>query len=278
MSRWIQILGLSVVLSAGCGATVNVEEERAALLARDREWSAASADTERFVSFFSADGSLLAPGMPIVTGRDGIRAVHAEMAAAPGFSVTWEPTTATVSAAGDLGQTMGSYQAKSASGSETGKYVTTWRKEDGQWMVTADIFNPDAEPSVPHAMVVPNSLKWGPSPPGLPAGAEVSVVSGDPSQAGPFVLRARVPAGYRVPPHWHPTTEHLTILTGTVALGMGEKWDEASMTTLAAGGFATMPAEMRHAFLARTAATFQVHATGPFTINYVNPADDPRRK
>jgi quercetin dioxygenase-like cupin family protein len=87
-----------------------------------------------------------------------------------------------------------------------------------------------------------------------------------------------VPAGYTVPAHWHPTTENITVLSGTVALGMGDKTDPAAMTTLAAGGFAVLPAEMRHTFVAKTAATFQVHGMGPFAITYVNPADDPRLK
>jgi uncharacterized cupin superfamily protein len=79
-------------------------------------------------------------------------------------------------------------------------------------------------------------------------------------------------------PHWHPGDENLTILSGTVALGMGETWDDATLQSLSAGGFAAMPAGMRHFFMARTAATFQVHGMGPFAVNYVNPSDDPSLK
>ena len=165
---------------------------------------------------------------------------------------------------------------------EKGKYVTVWQKQpDGAWRVTNDIFNADAAPKPPagtHTMRAPNALTWGEAPPGLPAGGRVSVVSGDPTQAQPFVLRAQVPANYRIAPHWHPTTEHITVLSGTVALGMGDKFDEGAMQTLSAGGFASMPAEMRHSFMSRTAATIQIHGMGPFAITYVNPADDPRTK
>jgi hypothetical protein len=59
---------------------------------------------------------------------------------------------------------------------------------------------------------------------------------------------------------------------------MGETWDEASMQSLGSGGFVILPREMRHSFLAKSPATFQVHATGPFSITYVNPADDPSQK
>jgi quercetin dioxygenase-like cupin family protein len=165
---------------------------------------------------------------------------------------------------------------------DKGKYVTVWKKQpSGEWKVAEDIFNSDAAPQAPaaqHVMVEPTGLTWQPGPPGLPPGAQVAVVSGDPTQAGPFVLRARVPAGYRVAPHWHPTTENLTILSGTVAMGMGTEFVEASMTQLPTGGFATMPAEARHYFLAKSAATFQVHGMGPFAITYVNPNDDPSRQ
>ena len=103
------------------------------------------------------------------------------------------------------------------------------------------------------------------------------MLSGDPTKSGPFIIRAQVPAGYRVPPHWHPTDENLTILSGTVALGMGETFDETKMEATPAGGVVVLPAEMRHYFMARTAATFQVHGMGPFAVNYVNPADDPSK-
>ncbi len=68
------------------------------------------------------------------------------------------------------------------------------------------------------------------------------------------------------------------MLTGTIALGMGEQFDQAALTDLAPGGYATMPADVRHYFLAKTAATFQVHGMGPFVVNYVNPADDPSKQ
>jgi ketosteroid isomerase-like protein len=279
MSRWIFVLGLGAVLSGACGTTVNVEQERTALMARDRDWSAAANDTEKFVSFFTPDGSVYPPGEPKITGSDAIRKMHQGMSASPGASISWTPDTAVVGTAGDVGHTTGAYVMKSANGSERGKYITLWRKQNGQWMATDDMFSPDG-PAVggAHAMVASNTIKWGDSPPALPPGAKFAVVSGDPSQPGPFVIRAQVPAGYRVPPHWHPTTENLTILSGTVALGMGEQWDEKGMSTLAAGGFATLPAEMRHSFMARTAATFQVHGMGPFVVTYVNAADDPRNK
>jgi hypothetical protein len=87
-----------------------------------------------------------------------------------------------------------------------------------------------------------------------------------------------MPAGYTIKPHWHPTDENVTVLSGTFSLGMGEKFDKATMKDLPAGGFALLPAEMRHYAVAKTAAVVQVHGQGPFALTYVNPADDPSKR
>jgi quercetin dioxygenase-like cupin family protein len=129
-----------------------------------------------------------------------------------------------------------------------------------------------------HALVTPSQMKWGDPPPVFEKGASFAVISGDPSKTGLFVVRLKMPAGYKIAPHWHPTDEHVTVLSGSFALGMGEKFDKATMTDLPAGGYALLPAEMRHFAMATTAATVQVHGQGPFVLTYVNPADDPSKR
>lgn len=129
-----------------------------------------------------------------------------------------------------------------------------------------------------HILVAPADVKWGAPPPVFEKGMSFTVVSGDPTKPGPFVVRAKMPAGYKIAPHWHPTDEHVTVLSGTLALGMGEKFDRASMKSLPAGGYALLPAEMRHFAMARVATTIQVHGQGPFVLTYVNPADDPSKR
>ena len=274
MYRWMCVLALGAALSAACGTSVNVEQERTALMARDRDWAASTKDVDKFMSFFAPDATVYPPGAPLERGTDAIRKSYSAMAATPGFSLTWTPASADVASSGDLAYTSGAYDMAG----EKGKYITVWRKVGGSWMVTADIFNADAMPATQHAMVAPNTIKWGDAPPSLPRGARIAVVSGDPSQPGPFVIRAQMPAGYRIAPHWHPGVENVTVLAGTVAIGMGEKWDDAALTNLAVGGYASLPAEMRHFFTTRSAATIQVHGEGPFAVNYVNPADDPSKK
>lgn len=281
MHRYLWVLVSAIVAVSGCAGGANVEEERNALMALDREWAQTTSDLEKFMSYLAADATMSAPGAPAMKGADTIRTAYAEMLKVPGFSVTWTPEKAEVAASGDVAYTTGAYTSTMAGATEKGKYLTAWRKQaDGTWKVTEDIFNSDAPPQAAagqHVMMAPGELKWMDSPPGLPPGSRLAVISGDPSQAQPFVIRAQVPAGYRVAPHWHPGDENLTILSGTVALGMGETFDEGTMTAIGPGGYASLPAQMRHYFLAKSAATFQVHGMGPFVVNYVNPADDPAK-
>jgi ketosteroid isomerase-like protein len=279
---WVFVGLATLAISAGCNKTANVEQERAALMSADREWSQTSKDPEKFVTYFADGAAIYAPGMPIVTGSEAIRKTFTEMSKAPGFALSWTATKADVAASGDMGNTAGTYEMTMGGVTEKGKYVTAWKKQaDGAWKVTDDIFNADAAPppaAGAHVTMGASDLKWGGSPPGLPEGARAAVVSGDPSQAQPYVLRAQLPANYRIPPHWHPTVENITVLSGTVALGMGDTFDESKMENVASGGFTSVPADMHHFFMAKTAATIQVHGMGPFGITYVNPADDPRGK
>jgi hypothetical protein len=133
----------------------------------------------------------------------------------------------------------------------------------------------DAVP--PHVMVAPSAMKWQPFPPGGP-GVSITVLSGDPEKAGPFVLRIKSPAGAKVLPHWHPTDEHVTVVAGNFAMGMGGVYDPKALKSMPAGSYALLPREMRHFAISKTATVLQVHGTGPFQINFVNPADDPRNK
>ena len=129
-----------------------------------------------------------------------------------------------------------------------------------------------------HVMVTPDQVKWGPGPPSLPPGAQLAVLEGDPSKAGSsFAIRAKFPDGYRVPPHWHPTDERVLVLEGTLGVGLGEKFDPAAGHELPAGSYAVMPQGVRHFAWAKGETVIQVSGMGPFEVNYVNPADDPRK-
>ena len=126
-----------------------------------------------------------------------------------------------------------------------------------------------------HMLMGSSSVKWGPPPPVVPAGAKFAVIDGDPALAGPVTVRIAMPAGYKIPPHWHPTDEYVTVLSGSLSLGMGDTPDPAHATMLKAGGFAVAPAKMHHYASTKTGATIQLHFMGPFALTYVNPTDDP---
>jgi quercetin dioxygenase-like cupin family protein len=124
-------------------------------------------------------------------------------------------------------------------------------------------------------------LKWvDASPAGLPPGAKMAVVKGDPTKAVDFVVQLKMPANYAVPPHHHPTDEVVRVVAGgPLAYGMGDKVDQARAGSLEKGYHITMQANMNHWVVAPAGgATVQVNAMGPFQIVYVNPADDPRKK
>jgi len=137
----------------------------------------------------------------------------------------------------------------------------------------------DHDTAKAHTMITPDKIKWGPPPPALPPGCEVAVLDGDPSKAGmPFVIRAKLPDGYKAPPHSHPTDENVTVLKGTLGMGKGEKFDKSAGMELTVGSFTRMPKGVRHFAWAKGETIIQVHGTGPFDIRYVNADDDPRKK
>jgi quercetin dioxygenase-like cupin family protein len=125
----------------------------------------------------------------------------------------------------------------------------------------------------------PSAVKWGPAPPVVASGAQAAVLSGDPFKDGAaYTLRLKMPDGYRIAPHWHPTDENVTVISGTLGAGMGDKFDPAAGTLLKPGGFVCMPKGMHHYAWAKGPTVVQVHGIGPFAFTYVNPADDPRNQ
>ena len=121
------------------------------------------------------------------------------------------------------------------------------------------------------------AVKWGPAPPFLPKGAGMAVMAGDPAGTGPVSVRLKLPAGYKIAAHWHPTDEQVTVLSGSFAIGMGDKLDKSKGQTLTAGGFGVAPAHMNHYAWTTTGAVIQLNLMGPVALTYVNPADDPSK-
>ena len=121
-------------------------------------------------------------------------------------------------------------------------------------------------------------LTWGPAPPFLPAGAQFALVSGDPGKAGRYELQLSMPNGYTIPPHWHPTDEYVTVVSGHFHYGMGDKIDGKTMKSLEKGKSVNLPANGHHYARAQGRTVVSVSGNGPFAITYVNQMDDPRHK
>jgi len=127
-----------------------------------------------------------------------------------------------------------------------------------------------------HTMVSPDQIKWTAGPPSLPAGARAAVLYGDPSKEGLFVLRLQLPKGYRIPPHTHPRPEIVTVISGAFHIGMGPTANPKAATRLPPGGFFAFDPGMAHFAHVQEETVVQLSSTGPWTINYINAADDPR--
>ena len=133
-------------------------------------------------------------------------------------------------------------------------------------------------PAAAHVMLAPKEIQFVNAPAGVPAGAKMAVLAGDPAKNEMFIVQYKFPAGYKIPPHWHPTDEHITVLSGSVMMGMGDEFSRARMKTLTPGSHAVMPAKAAHYLLTRTATVIARTAIGPYGITYVNPRDDPRNR
>ena len=136
-------------------------------------------------------------------------------------------------------------------------------------------------------VVLSSDLKWGLLPASLVTGTpavdpggelQAAVIMGDPSKAGRYVIRGKCSDGHKVAPHWHPFTENVTVLQGTLAVGMGTKWDAAQLKGLTSGSFGSIPGHMAHFAQCQGETIFQVEGHGPFQLNFISPAGSKAKK
>ena len=128
-----------------------------------------------------------------------------------------------------------------------------------------------------HVIFTPADVPWADIP-SLPEGAKIAVLEGPITEAVPFTFRLKFPANFKVPPHWHPATERVTVLSGTLHLGKGDTFDEANTTALPAGSLSIMEPQIKHFAWTSEETVVQLSGMGPWGITYVNLADDPRKK
>jgi hypothetical protein len=128
-----------------------------------------------------------------------------------------------------------------------------------------------------HMIFTPADVQWADIP-SLPGGAKIAVLEGPITEAVPFTFRIKFPANFKVPPHWHPAVERVTVLSGTLHLGKGDAFDQAKATALPAGSISIMQPKINHFAWTSEETIVQLSGMGPWGITYVNPADDPRKK
>ena len=126
-------------------------------------------------------------------------------------------------------------------------------------------------------MVKSQDVQWRPGPPSMPQGARMAVLYGDPSKEGPFAMRLQFPTGSRIPPHTHPGHEIVTVISGTFLLGHGAQADKEKTQAMPAGSLIAVPPGTAHYAFVDEETVVQVTTSGPWTVNYVNPADAPGR-
>jgi quercetin dioxygenase-like cupin family protein len=136
-----------------------------------------------------------------------------------------------------------------------------------------------AQPLAAQTTYSPDQVKYGPPPPTVPPGAEMAVLEGDPTApTGDYTVRLKMPDGYKFPPHTHPKRENVTVISGTLKVGMGDQYDGSKMMSFGSGSFIFVDPTMHHYAGASGETVIQIHGISPLAINYINPADDPSKK
>jgi len=126
--------------------------------------------------------------------------------------------------------------------------------------------------------ITPEDVAWKDGPPSIPKGAQVAILDGDPKKDGIFAMRLKLPAGYKIPPHFHPVDERLTVVSGTFNVAQGDSFDASKAKALKAGSFMKIPPKTAHFAFVKEETVVQLNSMGPWDLTYVNAADDPRKK
>ena len=125
----------------------------------------------------------------------------------------------------------------------------------------------------------PDQIQYGPAPGFLSPGASLAVLEGNPmAPSGDYTVRLKMPDGYKVAPHWHPRRENVTVISGTLKVGMGDKFDESKMMSFPAASFAYLDPSMHHYAMSSGETVVQIHGKAPIQFNYVDPNDDPSKR
>ncbi len=280
LRRMRHAITLGVLTLGACApAMVNQASEEQTIRGLENDWQRAIAtrDVEKIVSIHAPDAVVMMSNSPMASGSAGIRSAYNGLVNTPGVSLTWVPTKIDVvspSVATDIGAYTLAYDGPQGRVTDHGNYTTVWHKIHGQWRVAIDapasttpfpIAGPSSAEMGDVQMLAGSGLTWEDySVPGFDPGAKIAVLHGNPAAKGDYTLRLQFPDGYKVPLHWHPVGEHLTVLSGTFMLGIGNTADWNAVRTYAPGDFIYIPARQPHYARARGVTVVQLHGQGPF--------------
>jgi uncharacterized protein (TIGR02246 family) len=273
----------ALTLGACNPAMVNQASEEQTIRGLENDWQRAivARDVNTIVGLHAPDAVLMVSNTPAASGSAAIRAAYNELFKSPGVSLTWVPTkidVASPTVATDIGTYTLAFDTPQGRVTDHGNYSTVWHKIDGQWRVAVDApvsTTPLPMPGASSAsmdapdmqMLAVNRLAWSDfSSPGFDPGMKLAVLHGDPGKKGDYTLRLQFPAGYKFPVHWHPGGEHLTVVSGTFMLGMGNVADWTAVRTYAPGDFIYIPARHSHYGGAGPTTVIQLHGEGPFQL------------
>ena len=276
----------ALTLGACAPTMVNQASEEQAIRGLENDWQRAivARDVNTIVGLHAPDAVVMMSNSPVASGSGAIRAAYNGLVNTPGVSLTWVPTKIDVvspTVATDIGMYTLAYDAPQGRVTDHGNYTTVWHKIDGQWRVAIDApvsTTPMAMPGMAAAgpmemsegqILAGSNLTWGDfMPPGFNPGMKLAVMHGDPGVKGDYVVRLMFPAGYRFPVHWHPGAEHLTVVSGTFLLGMGNTANESVIKSYGPGDFLYIPARHAHfgGSTAQEASVIQLHGDGPFQV------------
>jgi uncharacterized protein (TIGR02246 family) len=279
---------LAAATAAACATTprVDVASEESAIRALNRqmEQGVATKNVDAVARLYATDAVFMPPNAPAIRGQDAIRNYWAEAIRLSNASLTLAPMTIDVASSGDLATDVGTYTFSFTGDqgpvNDRGKYIVKFRKVGTEWKIASDIFNSDLPMPTPapvalvviepagDEMVMNTAAGMAFQPlevPGFKSGMQLAVIHGDPMGKGDYTIRLKFPAGYTFPAHYHPNSEHLTVLSGTFQLAMGEK-EGGMLREYQPGDFLYIPAKKPHYGGAKSETVIQLHGIGPFEI------------
>jgi uncharacterized protein (TIGR02246 family) len=280
----VRIALIAVAMAAISETATSQTKDERAIRAESNAWQRyiIAQNVDSIVGLFTPDAVVMFGNAQVMKGLDQIRSQWSDILKIPAFKVHWTPTWVDVASptrATEYGTYTESYDTPTGKATDAGTYVTVWHKVNGKWRVALDApvssiplppATAAAPPMDPATMEIhpASALTWGDlTAPGFAPGAKIAVLHGDPGGPGGFVLRLQFPDGYQIPVHWHPTGENVTVVSGNVALGMGNAVDASAMHAYGPGDFVYLPPNQPHFGHAHGAAIVQINGRGPFAIN-----------